>query len=277
MAFFIFTPSNSTWSISHALDLSALPFCLILLPPFSTSWRSFSTFQDSRDYIRLPFLLSPSYNLSFLKSTVPFYIAQSQEWYFLIFIGSGDLGAWYLGATCKNSACHAIHSWFMPEWYITRMGSKWWCTSLSFLLCFSWCITIRKGFLPLTKIISIIYFNAHMDQYWLVVTPSVWLLLTSSQVFIILERFLSALTRCSMFTLHCPLPSPGISYFSKEFWFLLVGCSIWKAKSGCMMCPLPAGCLVLPGSFTEKANIRVIFSWVDIETFNSNLIPQTSF
>lgn len=109
------------------------------------------------------------------------------------------------------------------------------------------------------------------------VTPSVWLLLTLSQVFIILERFLSALTRCSMFTLHCPLPSPGISYFSKEFWFLLVGCSIWKAKSGCMMCPLPAGCLVLPGSFTEKANIRVIFSWVDIETFNSNLIPQTSF
>lgn len=79
MAFFIFTPSNSTSSLSHALDLSDLPFCLLLLPPFSTSWRSFSTFQDSRDYIRLPFLLPPSYNLSFLKSTVPFYIAQSQE------------------------------------------------------------------------------------------------------------------------------------------------------------------------------------------------------
>lgn len=118
--------------------------------------------------------------------------------------GSGGWGHEILGQLTEILPTTLSTHDFMPEWYIT----KWWCSNLSFLLCFSWYITIRKGS-PHEYSLSFISMLKCTSQYWPVGTHSVWFLLTFSQGFMILEHFLTYCPHkmfCVYFALSLPQP-----------------------------------------------------------------------
>lgn len=182
----------------------------------------------------------------------------------------GGMKSWGQFVEVLHTTASIHDSWLNDIYYD---GWKWWCSNLSFLLCFTWYITIKKGlhsmlclfilvyiriFFPFhnneCSLAIVIYFSAQTVPVLASWSPFCMASADLSQVIIILEHYLTFCPhiRCSVFILHCPFPSPVISYLSKEFWFLLVEHSICKLRSGYMMFSLPTGCLCFQALIQKK-------------------------
>ena len=63
--------------------------------------------------------------------------------------------------------------------------------------------------------------------------------------------------RCSRIILLFPSPRPGLSYFYKEFWFLLVENTIQKPRSVILVWSLPLGCCFSQAMQVDRATTHM--------------------